>query len=573
MPEIENLDDDLEDIGDDALGLGGGGSRFSGLLTRRNIVVIGAIVAVVLGAVLFFAMSDDEDSSRTSAQQFEKGNNSNRQFQKQLQAKKKQKKKKKRRQKKIKYVILYKQLTAEQLTPVLREFSYEGIQFNVIQNGKQFDVGVDEAKVEEAKVMLAVKGLPTGQIKGFELFDDASNLGVTEFDKRIRLIRAISGEMEKAIMKFEAFDNAQVEIVIPEPRLFTVKQPPVTASILVRKSGDVEVTDGIVFAIIQMTSNSVENLMPENISVVDTQGNVLSIGVVEGMQERRRVEKIRTRRAKTQDVKNLKKMGRAVEPSIDDVVEWFELKTNYEAMLEQKAIQQLVGVLPKGSYKVAVTVDLNTAKKGGAPDIKGIVTSVVVDSGRDDLTFDNEAKKQVKNAVSGAVGFKKGRDSILMSTATFVKKSVVAKKKKDKKKKDKKKSVPSNIIPLKEAIQYWPIPAMGLGLLTILFVIYRLFKAIVKGLLAVGRAIARIPSRFKRDKVKKLKVEEAQVEDELLLDDNTESPFDEVIETPQETEVAESNIDTLSEIATNNPEVIANLLDEWYEVEGVTTGG
>ena len=58
--------------------------------------------------------------------------------------------------------------------------------------------------------------MPPKQPKGYEIFDEASNLGVTEFDKRIRLIRALSGEMERAIMEFDVVDYAYVEIVIPE---------------------------------------------------------------------------------------------------------------------------------------------------------------------------------------------------------------------------------------------------------------------------------------------------------------------------------------------------------------------
>ena len=81
-------------------------------------------------------------------------------------------------------------------------------------------------KLDEAKQILAIKGLPSGTVKGYEIFDEASNLGVTEFDKRIRLIRALSGEMEKSIMEFDVVDYAYVEIAVPETKLFAVTQRP-----------------------------------------------------------------------------------------------------------------------------------------------------------------------------------------------------------------------------------------------------------------------------------------------------------------------------------------------------------
>ena len=47
--------------------------------------------------------------------------------------------------------------------------------------------------------------------------------------------------------------------------------------------------------------------------------------------------------------------GKVIIPAIEDVVDWFQLKFNYETVLE-KALNQLNGVLPIGSYKTAVTV-------------------------------------------------------------------------------------------------------------------------------------------------------------------------------------------------------------------------
>ena len=193
----------------------------------------------------------------------------------------------------MKYVDLYKQLESKQINPILRELSYKNISYNVVQNGKQFDLQVDEDQIDEAKQILAIKGLPSGTVKGYEIFDEASNLGVTEFDKRIRLIRALSGEMEKSIMEFDVVDYAYVEIVIPETKLFAVTQPPVTSSILIKRKNGASINDETVYAIIQLVSNSVENLLPENISVVDTEGRVLSTGVIDRMTKKLRQVKIK----------------------------------------------------------------------------------------------------------------------------------------------------------------------------------------------------------------------------------------------------------------------------------------
>ena len=81
--------------------------------------------------------------------------------------KKRQRKNQKR--KKVKYISLYKQLDRRQLSEVLRELSYNDILFKIEQTGKQFEVLVDQELLEDAKRILAIKGLPSGSAKGFEI--------------------------------------------------------------------------------------------------------------------------------------------------------------------------------------------------------------------------------------------------------------------------------------------------------------------------------------------------------------------------------------------------------------------
>ena len=191
---------------------------------------------------------------------------------------------------------------------------------------------IDEDQIDDAKHLLAIKGMPSGTVKGYEIFDEASNLGVTEFDKRIRLIRALSGEMEKSIMEFDVVDFAYVEIVIPETRLFAVTQPPVTASILIKRKNGANINDETVYAIMQLVSNSVENLLEENISVVDTEGRVLSTGVMDRMNQKIAADEKKASSAITASVGN----GKVIIPAIEDVVDWFQLKFNYETVLEKR---------------------------------------------------------------------------------------------------------------------------------------------------------------------------------------------------------------------------------------------
>ncbi len=496
--DLETSDDDLNSADDNVENKGSAITTF--FSNRRNIVIVAAstilIVGIIVSGLFFRGDKNSNDTIQAMSQQdtpqFDSSSIVN---------KKKTDKKKK---KKVKYIDLYKQLETKQLSPILRELEYLNIDYNVVQNGKQFDLQVDEDQTDEAKHVLAIKGMPSGTARGYEIFDEASNLGVTEFDKRIRLIRALSGEMEKAIMEFDVVDYAYVEIVIPETRLFAATQPPVTSSILIKRQNGKSINDETVYAIIQLVSNSVESLAPENISVVDTEGRVLSTGVLERMENK--LKEMEEQVVETKSIGD----GKVIIPEISDVVDWFQLKFNYETVLEKKAINQLQGVLPVGSFKAAVTIDLNSVTKTGAPDIKKIVSSVVVDEQFEEVELNEELIAQVTQAVAGAIGFQENRDTIHISKAAFL----------PKRKSDETESKTFDkqqiIIPQesftdksKRFFRLWPIFAIGsvftLALITI-FVLVRSF------LLGVTNVIKLIPNIFKRAKKEKDIEEEEKIE-------------------------------------------------------------
>ena len=65
---------------------------------------------------------------------------------------------------------------------------------------------------------------------GLEIFDKG-DFTSTKDDKKIRLIRAINGELARLIRKIPPIENAQVFISIPEQTFFAQNQKPITATV------------------------------------------------------------------------------------------------------------------------------------------------------------------------------------------------------------------------------------------------------------------------------------------------------------------------------------------------------
>ena len=323
------------------------------------------------------------------------------------------------RKKRIKYVSLYTLLDGVQSTAIIRELSLADIAFEVDQKGKNYNLLVDKDKLADAQTLLAMKGLPSDKATGYEIFDNAQNLGVTEFDKRIRYIRAISGELENSIREFDSIEICKVQVVLPEEKLFSVTQPPVTASILVRKAMGYTITDETVYAIIQLVTNAVENLQAENISVVDTEGNVLSIGIFERIAQKQQSVVAAPKTVVVEE---------ETEPKEEEIVEeiivvvpevpsmsYLEIKVNQEKNLEAKAVKQLFGILPSNSYKVSVVLELQDIVEN-LPKVKRMAISIVVDK---NTVLTSKLKTKIFNTIAGSTGYIKGRDTIKLTKASF----------------------------------------------------------------------------------------------------------------------------------------------------------
>lgn len=130
-------------------------------------------------------------------------------------------------------------------------------------------------------LLTIVKSGLMDQNAGLEIFDKGDFTSTKE-DKRIRLARAINGELARLIRKMGGIDDASVFVSIPEQTMFTTMQKPITATVQVTLpvSADPNTEDKLdnmkVKAITNLLLGSVTGLTADNISITDTNGNVYS---------------------------------------------------------------------------------------------------------------------------------------------------------------------------------------------------------------------------------------------------------------------------------------------------------
>lgn len=125
---------------------------------------------------------------------------------------------------------------------------------------------------DNALIAIVQSGL-VDQNVGLEIFDKGDFTSTKE-DKRIRLARAMNGELARLIKQIKPIQNATVFISIPESGSMFEDQKPKTATVQLVMPIDEKLDQLKVKAISNLLIGSVTGLTAENIAITDTNGNV-----------------------------------------------------------------------------------------------------------------------------------------------------------------------------------------------------------------------------------------------------------------------------------------------------------
>jgi len=186
----------------------------------------------------------------------------------------------------VDYQVLYSNLSQEDAGQVIAKLKEMKVPYKVEGNV----IYVPSNRVYELRLELAAQGIPTGGGVGFEIFDK-TQIGVTEFVQRLNYVRAIQGELTRTIRQLSEVDQARVHIAIPEKTIFTEKEEKPTASVVLKLKPGRVLNQGQIGGIVHLVSSSVEGMQPQNVTVIDNMGNLLSKPVdVDEMVDSKKLE-------------------------------------------------------------------------------------------------------------------------------------------------------------------------------------------------------------------------------------------------------------------------------------------
>lgn len=127
----------------------------------------------------------------------------------------------------------------------------------------------------QSKISLAAQGLPEFSANASDAIDNLP-LGVSRSVEGLKLRQAQELELAKSIAEISSVQAARVHLAIPEKSVFVRDQSDPTASVFVNLKNGRRLDKTQVLAITNLVSSSVPNMNPNNVSIVDQFGNLLS---------------------------------------------------------------------------------------------------------------------------------------------------------------------------------------------------------------------------------------------------------------------------------------------------------
>jgi len=173
------------------------------------------------------------------------------------------------------YDTLFSNLSSDDAAAVTQKLKDDKVPYHLSTDGKT--VSVPEQYVSDERVAIAGSNMIKGGGTGYELFD-RTNFGMTDFQEKIAKTRAIEGELQRTINGLDPVESSRVNIATPDQSLYTSTQEPTTASVAIKTKPGQSLSPDQVKGITSLVSGAVAGLKPENVTIVNQDGQILLPG-------------------------------------------------------------------------------------------------------------------------------------------------------------------------------------------------------------------------------------------------------------------------------------------------------
>lgn len=197
------------------------------------------------------------------------------------------------------YATVFSGLAEADAGAIVEQLQKTNTPYQLANNGATIQVPADQ--VAAVRLAIAKEGILKDGQAGYELFDTA-NFGITDFAQKLNFRRSLEGELSRTISSLASVQDARVHLVLPEERLFASRQAPPSASVTLHLKQGRKLSPDQVDGIVNLVAASVEGLKAEQVTVVDSQGNLLSTAGGQGNPSQVTAAQLAAQKAYEQDL-------------------------------------------------------------------------------------------------------------------------------------------------------------------------------------------------------------------------------------------------------------------------------
>ena len=135
---------------------------------------------------------------------------------------------------------------------------------------------VSQSRFHEARIFLAGQGIPKEPIAGLSALNEQNAMTTSQFMEQARYNAAIEQELARSIGQISGVQHARVHLATPKQSVFVRDRTPPKASVVITRYAGRSVSEPQVQAIVHLISSSIPYLQPENVTVVDNFGNLMT---------------------------------------------------------------------------------------------------------------------------------------------------------------------------------------------------------------------------------------------------------------------------------------------------------
>ncbi len=178
------------------------------------------------------------------------------------------------------YVPLYGKQELYDKANILELLDQKKSEYRLDQDSGQ--VLVPESQLAQIRMELAALGLKMNVPQGMNGLDGKMGLGTSQFMESMNYRHALEGELALSIITIDAVRSARVHLAMPKRTLFIGRnEEKPSASVILDLQAGRGLDHQQVEAIVNLVASSVTGMKPEDVSVIDQAGRLLSLGVSE----------------------------------------------------------------------------------------------------------------------------------------------------------------------------------------------------------------------------------------------------------------------------------------------------